>query len=54
MINDVITQNIVRIGENPIAFKLHVNEHAPAELYGDDLRVRQIFNNLLSSTTVAN
>ncbi len=49
LINDIITQNIVRIGEKPITFRLHVHEQAPVELYGDDLRLRQIFNNLLSN-----
>jgi signal transduction histidine kinase/CheY-like chemotaxis protein len=49
LINDVITQNIMRIGEKPITFRLHVDETLPGALYGDDLRVKQIFSNLLSN-----
>ncbi len=49
LINDVVTLNIVRIGEKPIEFRLHLDEKLPATLYGDDLRVKQIFNNLLSN-----
>jgi signal transduction histidine kinase/CheY-like chemotaxis protein/HPt (histidine-containing phosphotransfer) domain-containing protein len=49
LINDIITLNIVRIGEKPIEFKLFVDKDLPAVLYGDDLRVKQIFNNLLSN-----
>ncbi len=49
LINDIITLNIVRIGEKPIEFKLHIDENIPGKLYGDDLRVKQIFNNLLSN-----
>ncbi len=49
LINDIATLNVVRIGEKPIAFKLMVDERLPGILYGDDLRVKQIFNNLLSN-----
>ncbi len=49
LINDVMTQNIIRIGEKPITFRLTLDENLPAVLHGDDLRVRQIFNNLLSN-----
>ncbi len=49
MINDVVTLNIVRVGEKPIDFKLHVDESLPSVIYGDDLRVKQIFNNVLSN-----
>ena len=49
LLNDTITQNIMRIGERPIQFILNIDEKMPERLYGDDLRVRQIFNNLLSN-----
>ncbi|MCL2264803.1 MAG: ATP-binding protein [Treponema sp.] len=49
LINDIVSLNIVRIGEKPIKFILTVNENLPEQLLGDDLRVRQIFNNLLSN-----
>ncbi len=49
LINDIITLNIVRIGEKPIEFKLSLDENLPGTLLGDDLRVKQVFNNLLSN-----
>ena len=49
LINDTIAQSILRIGEKPIKFILDIDENLPARLYGDDLRIRQIFNNLLSN-----
>jgi signal transduction histidine kinase/CheY-like chemotaxis protein len=48
-LNDIITLNMVRIGEKPIEFKLDINENLPKILFGDDLRVKQILNNLLSN-----
>ena len=49
LINDSVTLNIMRIAEKPVEFKLFVDEKLPGLLYGDDLRVKQIFNNLLSN-----
>ena len=49
LVNDVVMLNSVRIGERPITLKLDVSENLPSSLCGDDLRVRQIFNNLLSN-----
>ena len=49
LINDVIAQNILLIGEKPIKFILNIDEDLPSRLYGDELRVKQIFNNLLSN-----
>ena len=49
LLNDVVTQNIVRIGEKPITFKIHADEKLPVSMYGDDLRVKQVFSNLLSN-----
>ena len=49
MLNDIISLNTVHIGEKPIQFLFHVDENLPARLFGDDLRVKQIFNNLLSN-----
>ena len=48
-INDTIQLNIVRIGTKNITFKLQVDETLPSKLYGDDLRIKQILNNLLSN-----
>ena len=49
LLNDTITQSIMRKGEKPIQFILDIHETLPTRLYGDDLRVRQIINNLLSN-----
>jgi signal transduction histidine kinase/FixJ family two-component response regulator/HPt (histidine-containing phosphotransfer) domain-containing protein len=49
LINDTVNLNIVRIGSKPIKFRLHPDEGLPEKLYGDELRIKQIFNNLLSN-----
>ena len=49
LINDAVTQNILRISDKPIEFVLEINENLPTKLYGDELRVKQIINNLLSN-----
>jgi signal transduction histidine kinase len=49
MINDTVNLNIVRIGSKQIDFKLVVDERLPSLLYGDELRIKQILNNLLSN-----
>jgi CheY-like chemotaxis protein/anti-sigma regulatory factor (Ser/Thr protein kinase) len=49
LLNDIITLNVIRIEEKPIAFKLDIDESLPSFLFGDDLRVKQILNNLLSN-----
>ncbi|MDR0314208.1 MAG: transporter substrate-binding domain-containing protein [Treponema sp.] len=50
LLNDIITLNVIRIGEKPIVFKLDLNEDVlPRTLLGDDLRIKQILNNLLSN-----
>ncbi|MDR1099577.1 MAG: response regulator [Treponema sp.] len=49
LINDTIQLNIVRIGSKPIEFELEIDETLPARLHGDELRVKQILNNLLSN-----
>ena len=50
LINDVITQNILRVGSKLITFSLDISPDIPASLYGDDLRIKQILNNLLSNS----
>jgi CheY-like chemotaxis protein/two-component sensor histidine kinase len=49
LLNDIITLNMIRIESKPIKFKLDISENLPSELCGDELRVKQIFNNLLSN-----
>jgi PAS domain S-box-containing protein len=50
LINDAITQCIMRIESKPIEFILNISENLPTRLYGDDLRIKQIMNNLLSNS----
>jgi len=49
LINDSITQNILRIGSKPVKLTLDLPEDTPMCLFGDDLRVKQIMSNLLSN-----
>ena len=49
LINDTATLNMMRIGSKPIEFVLSVDENTPLDLYGDELRIKQILNNLLSN-----
>jgi len=49
VINDTVTQSLLRIGEKPVEFKLDVDKDMFANLYGDELRLKQIINNLLSN-----
>ena len=49
LINDTITQNILRIGDKPIEFRLDLSPDIPTRLYGDELRIKQILNNILSN-----
>ena len=49
MINDAIHLNLMRIGKKPIMFKLDIKENIPAKFIGDELRIKQILNNLLSN-----
>ncbi|MDR1069230.1 MAG: response regulator [Gracilibacteraceae bacterium] len=49
LINDTVTLNIMRIGDKPIRFDLQIDETLPSRLFGDELRVKQICNNLISN-----
>jgi signal transduction histidine kinase/DNA-binding response OmpR family regulator len=49
LINDAVQLNIVRIGSRRIEFMLEIDESLPLYLYGDELRIKQILNNLLSN-----
>ena len=50
LINDSIIVNMLRLSESKdIVFKLNVDENLPIHLIGDNLRIKQILNNLLSN-----
>ncbi|MDR1874043.1 MAG: response regulator [Synergistaceae bacterium] len=49
LINDVVQINIVRIGAKNLSFDIDIDESMPGRLCGDELRLKQILNNLLSN-----
>jgi len=49
LVSDTVQLNIMRIGSKAIEFKVSVDENTPAMLSGDELRIKQILNNLLSN-----
>jgi signal transduction histidine kinase/CheY-like chemotaxis protein/HAMP domain-containing protein len=49
LVSDTVQLNLMRVGSKRISFELHIDEHVPAILSGDELRVKQIMNNLLSN-----
>ena len=49
LLNDIITLNVIRVESKPIDFIVDIDENVPYDLYGDDLRLSQVFNNLLSN-----
>jgi len=49
LINDSVTQNILRLGDKPIKLELKVDPCMPSRLFGDELRIKQILNNLISN-----
>ncbi|MDR1156971.1 MAG: response regulator [Oscillospiraceae bacterium] len=49
MINDTISLNIMRIGDKSIKFVPVIDPTLPCRMFGDELKVKGIFNNLLSN-----
>jgi len=49
MINDTVQLYLMRIDLKPIEFVLEIDDTIPANLVGDELRIKQILNNLLSN-----
>jgi PAS domain S-box-containing protein len=49
LISDVMQLNFVYNGSKRIEFELNIDENIPYELIGDELRIKQILNNLLSN-----
>jgi signal transduction histidine kinase/CheY-like chemotaxis protein/HPt (histidine-containing phosphotransfer) domain-containing protein len=48
LINDAVHLNMMR-NSKPVEFELEVDENIPFLLFGDELRIKQILNNLLSN-----
>ncbi|MDR1019214.1 MAG: response regulator [Synergistaceae bacterium] len=49
LIESVASLNMTRIGSKNISFELSIDETMPSKLHGDELRLRQVLNNLLSN-----
>jgi PAS domain S-box-containing protein len=49
LINDTAQLSVMRISSKPIEFELIVDENVPMVLLGDEMRIKQILNNLLSN-----
>ena len=49
LISDTVQLNMMRIESKPIEFKLGIDENIPVEFFGDELRIKQVLNNILSN-----
>jgi len=49
LVNDIVQLNRMRYDSKPIDFKLMIDKKVPVELIGDEFRIKQILNNLLSN-----
>jgi len=49
LIHDTVQLNMMRYESKPIEFKLQIEENVPIMLVGDELRIKQILNNILSN-----
>jgi len=49
LINDTTQLNMIRIGSKHIDFIVEIDNQLPRELIGDELRIKQVLNNLLSN-----
>jgi len=49
LINDTAQMNVIRYQQKPIKFNLNIQDNMPANLIGDELRIKQILNNILSN-----
>ena len=49
LINDTVFLNMIKYESKPIEFVLNIDERVPSMLFGDELRIKQILNNILSN-----
>jgi CheY-like chemotaxis protein/two-component sensor histidine kinase/HPt (histidine-containing phosphotransfer) domain-containing protein len=49
MLHNAVSMNLTRFSDKALVFKLHMDDNLYNYFYGDDLRVGQIINNLLSN-----
>ncbi|MCL2851407.1 MAG: ATP-binding protein [Defluviitaleaceae bacterium] len=50
LVSDVVQLNLTYLGSKKIDFNIEVDESIPSHLVGDELRLKQILNNLLSNS----
>jgi len=49
LIYDTMQLNLLRYDSKPIDFDLRIDERTPLDMYGDQLRIKQILNNIISN-----
>ncbi|MCL2250160.1 MAG: ATP-binding protein [Oscillospiraceae bacterium] len=49
LIVDIIQINVVTVGSKPIRFSAEIDPKLPSEIIGDELRTKQVVNNVLSN-----
>jgi len=49
LINDTAQLNRLRYEFSPVEFNIYVDENTPLHLHGDDLRIKNILNNIISN-----
>jgi CheY-like chemotaxis protein/nitrogen-specific signal transduction histidine kinase len=49
LINDTAHMNVIRYQQKPVKFSLNIQDNMSANLIGDELRIKQILNNILSN-----
>jgi PAS domain S-box-containing protein len=49
MIYDTVQLNMVQFSNKTVDFELEMNPNIPTELFGDELRIKQLLNNLLTN-----
>jgi CheY-like chemotaxis protein/signal transduction histidine kinase len=49
LINDIVQLTVTRFESKPIEFELRADEHLPVTLVGDELRIKQILNNIVTN-----
>ena len=49
LINDTAHMNVIRYQQKPVKFNLNIQDNMPANFIGDELRIKQILNNILSN-----
>jgi PAS domain S-box-containing protein len=49
LVYDTMQLNLLRYDSKPIEFDIKINEHTPFYMFGDELRIKQILNNIISN-----